>query len=83
MKIEFHQAFGTEYKTMAKGNIRFNELLDKSHGRVHGKIHLFGKFPFLANIVVNNPFLACISLFKVIRRNTRTMYNLSKVLVSL
>ena len=67
MKIEFHQAFGTEYKTMAPGNIRFNELLDKSHGRVHGKIHLFGILPFLVNIVMNSPFLVSISCLKSLK----------------
>jgi len=40
MVLEFHQAIGTEYKTLAKGRVKFNELLDRSHGRLHGKIQL-------------------------------------------
>jgi len=42
MKIEFHQAYGTEYKTLATSNIRFHELLDKSHGRLHARVDLHG-----------------------------------------
>jgi len=41
--LEFHQAVGTEYRTLAKGRVKFNELLDRSHGRLHGKIHLISK----------------------------------------
>lgn len=41
MLLEFHQAFGTEYQTIARATIKFNELMDKSHGRLHGKVVLF------------------------------------------
>ncbi|XP_065064438.1 protein fantom-like [Rhopilema esculentum] len=40
--IEFHQAVGTEYKTIATGKLRMNGLLDKSHGRVYGTAKLLG-----------------------------------------
>ena len=41
--IEFHQAVGTEYKTIATGKLRMNGLLDKSHGRDYGTLKLLGR----------------------------------------
>ncbi|XP_047133171.1 protein fantom isoform X1 [Hydra vulgaris] len=38
MLVEFHQAFGIEYRTIAKSSIQFKELLDRSYGRLHGTI---------------------------------------------
>ena len=40
--VEFHQAVGTEYKTLAAGRIRMNDLLDKGSGRIYGTLKLLG-----------------------------------------
>ena len=45
--IEFHQAVGTEYKTIATGKLRMNDLLEKSHGRIHGALKLMGMYEIL------------------------------------
>ena len=42
--VEFHQAVGTEYKTIATGKLRMNDLLEKSHGRIHGALKLMGMY---------------------------------------
>ena len=40
--IEFHQAVGTEYKTLATGKLRINDLLERGSGRVYGTLKLLG-----------------------------------------
>ena len=40
--VEFHQAVGTEYRTIAVGRLRMNELLEKGSGRVYGTLKLLG-----------------------------------------
>ena len=57
--IEFHQAVGTEYKTLATGRLRMNDLLEKGSGRVYGTLKLFGTYFLL---------LLC----KCLRSNTNT-----------
>lgn len=41
--MEFHRAFGTDYKTLAACQLKFRELLEKPHGRIHGSAKLTGK----------------------------------------
>ena len=41
--LEMHQAVGTDYHTMAACQLRFRDLLDNPHGRVHGTSQLVGK----------------------------------------
>ncbi|XP_013398860.1 protein fantom isoform X4 [Lingula anatina] len=40
--VELHQAFGTNYQTVAAGQLKFRDIFDKPHGRVHGSIQLAG-----------------------------------------
>ncbi|XP_022097495.1 protein fantom-like [Acanthaster planci] len=40
--LEVHQAIGTEYRTIAACQLRFRDLLDKPHGRLHGTEQLLG-----------------------------------------
>ncbi|XP_039255957.2 protein fantom-like [Styela clava] len=40
--VELHQAFGTEYTTICACKIRFNQLLDKPQGKLHGTAILTG-----------------------------------------
>lgn len=41
--IEIHRAFGTDYKTLAACQLKFRDLLEKPHGRVHGTAKLIGE----------------------------------------
>ncbi|XP_067934908.1 protein fantom-like [Watersipora subatra] len=34
--LEVHQALGTDYRTIASCKLRFRDIFDKPHGRVHG-----------------------------------------------
>ena len=34
--LEVHQALGTDYRTIASCKLRFREIFDRPHGRVHG-----------------------------------------------
>ncbi|XP_078365018.1 protein fantom-like isoform X2 [Oculina patagonica] len=43
--IEIHRAFGTDYKTVAACQLKFRDLLEKPHGRVHGTAKLIGSRP--------------------------------------
>ncbi|RMX59541.1 hypothetical protein pdam_00003650 [Pocillopora damicornis] len=43
--IEIHRAFGTDYKTVAACQLKFRDLLEKPHGRVHGTATLIGTRP--------------------------------------
>lgn len=43
--IEIHRAFGTDYKTVAACQLKFRDLLEKPHGRVHGTAKLIGNRP--------------------------------------
>ncbi|XP_048576646.1 protein fantom-like isoform X2 [Nematostella vectensis] len=43
--VELHRAFGTDFKTIAACQLRFRDLLEKSHGRVHGSAKLIGRSP--------------------------------------
>ncbi|XP_077993112.1 protein fantom-like [Glandiceps talaboti] len=40
--LEIHQALGTEYKTVAACQLKFRDLLEKPHGRLHGTGQLTG-----------------------------------------
>ncbi|XP_033626403.1 protein fantom-like isoform X2 [Asterias rubens] len=40
--LEVHQAVGTEFRTIAACQLRFRDLLEKPHGRVHGTAQLLG-----------------------------------------
>lgn len=40
--LELHQSFGTDYQTVAAGNIRMQDLLEKPNGRLHGTVQLTG-----------------------------------------
>ena len=40
--MDFHQAVGTEYKTLATGRLRMNGLLEKGNGRIYGTLKLLG-----------------------------------------
>lgn len=53
MLIELHQAFGTEYSTIAACKIRFNQLLDTKHGKLHGSAILIGK-PHSSRVSLNS-----------------------------
>lgn len=37
-----HQAFGTDYQTVAACTLKFSRLLDKTHGRLHETTNLIG-----------------------------------------
>ncbi|KAJ7360419.1 Protein fantom [Desmophyllum pertusum] len=43
--IEIHRAFGTDYKTVAACQLKFRDLLEKPHGRVHSTAKLIGSRP--------------------------------------
>ena len=43
MNIELHRAVGTDYKTLASGKLRMNDLLEESKGRVYGNLKLLGE----------------------------------------
>lgn len=43
--VEIHRAFGTDYKTVAACQLRFRDLLEKPHGRVHSTAKLIGTSP--------------------------------------
>lgn len=45
--VELHRAFGTDYKTIGACQLKFRELLEKSHGRLHGTVKLIGKVWYL------------------------------------
>ncbi|KAK2146667.1 hypothetical protein LSH36_590g01020 [Paralvinella palmiformis] len=40
--LELHQSFGTDYSTVAACQLKIREILDKSHGRLHGSVMLTG-----------------------------------------
>jgi len=42
LSVDFHQAVGTEYKTLATGRLRMNGLLEKGNGRIYGTLKLLG-----------------------------------------
>ena len=46
LSVEFHQAVGTEYKTLATGRLRMNGLLEKGSGRVFGTLKLLGSYNY-------------------------------------
>ena len=41
--IEIHRAFGTDYKTVAACQLKFRDLLEKPHGRVHSTAKFIGE----------------------------------------
>jgi len=41
--LEIHQALGTDYRTVASSRLRFREIFDKPHGRVHGVADVISK----------------------------------------
>lgn len=43
--VEIHRAFGTDYKTVAACQLKFRDLLEKPHGRVHCTAKLVGTRP--------------------------------------
>jgi len=43
--VEIHRAFGTDYKTVAACQLKFRDLLEKPHGRVHSTAKLLGTRP--------------------------------------
>ena len=51
-KVEFHRAIGTEYTTLAVGYLKFNDLLSKSQGRIHGAARLVGNICILMYFVL-------------------------------
>ena len=40
--MEIHRAFGTDYKTVAACQLKFRDLLEKPHGRVHSTAKFIG-----------------------------------------
>eukprot|EP00118_Oscarella_pearsei_P005331 m.24411 g.24411 ORF g.24411 m.24411 type:complete len:226 (+) comp28618_c0_seq5:1925-2602(+) len=42
LTLEVHRGLGTEYETLAAGQIRFQGLLDCGGGRLHGRVSLTG-----------------------------------------
>ncbi|XP_020602821.1 protein fantom-like isoform X2 [Orbicella faveolata] len=43
--IEIHRAFGTDYRTVAACQLKFRDLLEKPHGRVHSTAKFIGSRP--------------------------------------
>ena len=41
--VELHRAFGTDYQTVAACQLKFRDLLEKPHGRIHGSAKLIGE----------------------------------------
>ena len=50
--MEIHRAFGTDYKTVAACQLRFRDLLEKPHGRVHSTAKLIGGKPVLVVVAI-------------------------------
>lgn len=46
--VEIHRAFGTDYKTVAACQLKFRDLLEKPHGRIHSTAKLIGGNPVLS-----------------------------------
>ena len=41
--VELHRALGSSYETVAACQLKLRELLERSHGRLHGTAKLIGK----------------------------------------
>ena len=41
--LEVHQSFGTDYHTVAAAQLKMRDIVDKTHGRLHGTAQLTGR----------------------------------------
>lgn len=48
-----HLALGTDYRTVASCKLKFRDIFDKPHGRVHGAADVISTYPIelLLNII--------------------------------
>ena len=46
-ELEVHLAHGTDYTTIASCKLKFRDIFDKPHGRVHGTADVISEFTLL------------------------------------
>ena len=50
--VELHRALGSSYETVAACGLKLRELLERSHGRLHGTAKLIGQLSCGLNMAI-------------------------------